>query len=369
MADTVALVVDGQEYRDWSGYDIDSNMLIDADAFNFKVDNFWENDIGLLQPGSTCELYVNDWLCMTGIIDAPSFDNDKTGGSKLEVAGRSNGSLLVACSPLPGRVKNLTLLELAQVLCDPFGIEVVTTDTARARSTGKPGAKRTPQVDTVLAKAGVALEDLQPQTGDTVFGFLASIAEKLELACWMTADGKLCISRPTYTGEPQFALYRGRPGSDIQPYNNIIGGGLRQDWSQRFSHYTGVGQGTYTTEILGYKVIKVSTFTVTVEDMEVSAKLYKPTRQSYNLPSKARMVDAINKEIARRKFDSYELKYTVDGHSQNGAIWQPDTLCRVVDEVMGVDGVFYVVGRKLTRSRTDGTRTQVTLRKKDLWLA
>ena len=57
----------------------------------------------------------------------------------------------------------------------------------------------------------------------------------------------------------------------------------------------------------------------------------------------------------------YALTYEVDGHGQGGRLWAQGTTARVIDDRLGVDGTFFVVGRRFRGSRQDGTTTQVRL--------
>ena len=379
MSDALFVVIDGEEYSQWSEYDIDSDLMVDADSWSLRVDNFWEGDVGLFRKGALAEVYVNGWLQLVGVIEDTDYANSKDSGSVASIGGRSLAGLLVDSSPMPGRFANRTFIQVCEDLCAPFGIEVVVTDPARARATGRPGAARgTAQVDQVLSRTGIPLDDLRTQTGDTVWGFLAGIAERLELAIWMTPDGKLAVARPAYDAQPQFSLTRARYGSPQRASNNVIDGNLRESIAERYSTITGVGQATVnerktyfagTPNEYSFDIPRQVSFTYAGTDEEMARVLHKPLRQSYNVPTRVKLEEAVEADIRRRRFESYEVEYVVAGHSQNGTIWQPDTTVAVYDEVLNIDEVLYCTGRRFTRSRDGGTRTQLRLRKRGIWLA
>jgi len=78
----------------------------------------------------------------------------------------------------------------------------------------------------------------------------------------------------------------------------------------------------------------------------------------------------------RFEFDAWTYTVEVYGHSQNGFPFVDDTMCEVHDEILGVDGLFYVVGvdckRKLAKAGFDrgaGTTARLTIKKPNLLAA
>ena len=372
MGDRVVLLVDGKELGDWTSYDIDSNMAVDADFFSLSVDAFRRSDLDLLAPYSQVDVIINDCQQMKGLIERVDAEVGRD-SSRLTVSGRSLAALLVDSSPPPGRYADVTILELAADLAASFGVEVATTTSARQQAANTPGMDRRPPVDTVLSRAGIAADDLRTQPGDSVWGFIAGLAEKLGLHVWMDPDGTLIIGLPTYDAEPNGYVWRALPDGKRPELNNVLDGGMHLDWSGRFSEITKVGQRTVFGERL-VGVVRVPTssqvrFSSTETDGGFLGKEYKPLRASSSAPNAATLQAETRLDMQTRLYQSEEYRYTVFGHSQGRMLWQPDMMAICYDEKVGLDDVLYLTGRRFTRSRTGGTRTQLTLRRPNIWLA
>jgi len=93
----VTVRVGGKEHQDWLSYDIDSDFLIPADAFNFET-NLAKNQPKLADYSSLqCEVLINDQLVMTGIIGRQR-ESVYKGDRSINFAGRDLAGLLVDCS-------------------------------------------------------------------------------------------------------------------------------------------------------------------------------------------------------------------------------------------------------------------------------
>jgi prophage tail gpP-like protein len=50
-------------------------------------------------------------------------------------------------------------------------------------------------------------------------------------------------------------------------------------------------------------------------------------------------------------------------------LWQPGQRIKIISEPHGIDATYFLMARKFTRSRMDGTRTALTLKEDGIWLA
>ncbi len=82
----------------------------------------------------------------------------------------------------------------------------------------------------------------------------------------------------------------------------------------------------------------------------------------------AQTVDELKWKVANElsKFQQkfFTLHYEVKGHTQNGAIWQPNMMVNVVDDILVVSGgspTYWIQKRTFTRTRGQGTRTTLEL--------
>jgi len=353
--DQVSLVVAGMEITRWLRYEVESDITVEADAFSLAVDGFDAATRDLVTPGATFKLYLDGNLQHTGVVDTVSLV-DGRGGRALEIAGRDLGGHLVTASAPPTYFGGRTLGSVAEELCEPWGISVVANDgTARLRAAAKPKAKRKE------ASQDQQAQDVTPQPGDTVWGFLLRHCQRAGLWLWMSPDGQLVIGRPCYTQDPLYSIVRYDAGDDLATGNNRLDGTLRRDWSGRFSSVKGIGEGASGSSRLSH----------TETDAEVTAAgLHRPMRyQDSDARSAAQLQQSVRTTLAQQQWDSWEVTYDVPGHSQDGAYWQPDTLVAVADDVLGILDTLYVAGRTFRRTREEGCRTSLRLRKAGIWLA
>lgn len=68
-------------------------------------------------------------------------------------------------------------------------------------------------------------------------------------------------------------------------------------------------------------------------------------------------------------FTGWTYTAEVRGHQQDGRFYAPDTMCTISDSVNQIQGNYYVSACRYSRTRTEGTRTLLTLRKPVLFTA
>jgi prophage tail gpP-like protein len=64
--------------------------------------------------------------------------------------------------------------------------------------------------------------------------------------------------------------------------------------------------------------------------------------------------------LERMKYEGFRLEYRVAGHSQNGTNWRINEMCRVTDEVFGLDDDYLIYGRAFELTK-DGAFTRLIL--------
>lgn len=82
------------------------------------------------------------------------------------------------------------------------------------------------------------------------------------------------------------------------------------------------------------------------------------------------------KLIEEGRLQGLTITATVQGHRiiapgqpTDGQLWKPGQRIHVYSEPHNLDGVYFLMGRKFTCSRMDGTRTVLTLKEDGVWLA
>ena len=85
--------------------------------------------------------------------------------------------------------------------------------------------------------------------------------------------------------------------------------------------------------------------------------------------------DRALKLISDSRLNGLTLSAAVKGHlidapgqPSDGMLWKPMQRVRVISEPHGIDDVFFLMARKFSRGRADGTRTMLTLKEDGVWV-
>lgn len=339
MPDKIALRIDNRSIERFESYSIESDLYTADDAFSLELSNP-EIDV---KGGVRCELYVNDRLEMTGLIDRVESSGDKS-GARLSVSGRDLMGLLVdSCCEEFITLQGITVKALAERLLKTVPYinrkKIVYQDTFAGGVSGSTAA---------LLDAPHEFTQIEP--GMTIFEVLKQYAASRGLMFFALPDGTMVFGRPKAKGTPLFALTCRRDGR-----TNIIEGSKVDDFSKRFSKYVVIGQQQGAD---GITVDQVNTGGVPVLDGDVP--YYKPLVATDNNDGQspaphARMLKG------KARFEGFQLTYRVPGHSQRGKNWAINELCTVDDEVRGVRGTYLIYGRTFAQSKQDGPTTSLKL--------
>jgi len=120
--DELELLVEGKAFSGWEEMTV--ARALDAVSAQFSLVVSDRNPFPI-RPGASCTVKVAGTVLVTGRVDGLEFTGGPKGRS-LTVAGRDLTADLVDCSELsdPGEWSDVGLLELAQFIAGPFGIEV-----------------------------------------------------------------------------------------------------------------------------------------------------------------------------------------------------------------------------------------------------
>src|SRR5580704_11297003 len=122
------LRVGGEIYSGWKSLRVTRGLERATADFALRVSEKWPilGEAWQIMPGSTCEIYLDDELVLTGYVDAYRPKYSPT-SHDIECTGRSRTCDFVDSSitDTDGQFKGLTPGELARMLAAPFDIEVV----------------------------------------------------------------------------------------------------------------------------------------------------------------------------------------------------------------------------------------------------
>lgn len=355
MRDAIKLQIGNREITTFLSYEVDSNVLIPADAFSVKLSRIDSS----IKEGSEFKLYVNNALEMTGIIDkvAPSYTK---GSQEMTIEGRDYMGLLVDSSVEEfSTLREMKLKELAERLLKkvPYIGKSKVIYGSEVKDTGASKPKKAKKGSSEIY--GEAVNVCQYEPGIPIFEALSDYAQRHGLLMWMEPDGTLVFGtlKGVWDSEsPDYSLYLYKEGDDRKK-NNIISAILNKDISKRYSKITTLAQiqGTDIFDVGGHTIRKTAT--------DEYFPFYKPLILQSECSTEKAASYQVQLEMKKREAEGWRAEYTVSGHSQDGVNYRANRVCHIKDEVLNLDDTFLILGRKFTLDRQDGPRTVLTVGK------
>lgn len=328
-SDLVELLISGQLYAGWDQVGISRAMDAAAGTFSLSVTDRWSagSKPWPIRAGDACEVRVGGETVISGYVDMvrPSYS---AASRTIQVQGRDKSADLVDCSAVhePDEWRNLTMLRLAQILGQPFGV------------------KASAEVDVGAPIAAVKL-----QHGETAMEALVRHGRMRKVLVMPDGKGGILLTRAGAARRAAVELVQGE---------NILSASGTIDWSERFSDYIVKGQSRFTFETDGEDEAHA---TGSASDPFVTR--YRPliivTDTDTNVIAAE---DRAAWEANTRVGKSAAATITVQGWRQTagGSLWQPNMLVRVRSEWLQMDGEMLV--RQVTFDKgAAGTTTQLEI--------
>lgn len=335
MDDQVALLINGKQYRGWTEISLNTAMDAIAGAFAISLTERWAGDGSTpsqieawpILNGDACQVTVGGEVVIDGYVDQfrPSFSpTDHT----IEIQGRDKTCDLVDCSAFhqPDQWKNLDLLQIAKILCEPFGVKVVA------------------EVD-----VGPKFDVIKLQQGETVFSALDRLARFRKVILSPGSAGGLVITR---AGRSRSSV-RLQQGINIKSASGVL------DTSQRFSNYIVKGQNvsskTDDGELEAHAEARVS-------DSAISR--YRPlVVMAETGATNGSAADRATWEANVRLGRSATATVTVRGWRQGigGTLWKPNQLVGVTSSFLRMNGDMLIRQVTYKRSASSGTECELSL--------
>lgn len=179
--------IQGKEFRNFSNFSLTLGFDAIASKFSFDAKFNPENPEhrNLFRPFSyrKCEVFGDGDLLLTGVILNHSF-TQKPEPTLTAVSGYSVTGVLedssIPVDKYPLESNNKTLLEIAQNLCDPFGISVISSAT----------------------EAGAVIESTTAKMGETVKSYLSNLCSQRNLVLTHDGKGRLVITKVPSSQRP-----------------------------------------------------------------------------------------------------------------------------------------------------------------------
>lgn len=328
ISDDVRLRVNGKDYLGWLEISITAGIERQARDFGLKITRTWPGatDIPrMVRPGDICEVYIGSDKLLTGYVDATpiSYDADSV---SVGVNGRSKTCDLVDCSAdyKNGQWRNAKIERIAKDLAAAYGINVI-----------------------AQANTGAAIADHQIDTGETAFESINRLLSMRQLLSTDDANGNLVLVNVGSGGKATTVLELGK---------NILSADSPLDYKDIYSSYTAKGQRSGND------------YDEAASNVGISANIAEKTvtRNRNLIIQMSGQINAIDckqrvtYERVYRAAKALETTFTVQGWRQgDGSLWQPNTLVRVIDSVIGLDVEWLIVE---VNYKLDNSGTITTLR-------
>lgn len=337
IPDTVELLIAGKAHGDWSSYEIDSDLLTPADAWHVSLgmtDGKMPPDVA---AGAPVVVKIGGETVMTGYVDEISHQVSKT-SHVFTMSGRDLAADLLDCTCPIFTKQQASLSEIIAAIVREFNIGKHRIDAAATRTRKK-----------------IAVDP-----GETAWNTLAHAAEANGLWPWFDPDGTLVVGGPDYSAPEVATLILRRDGKG----NNVLSLDKTESMAERFSKITVYGQTPGTDTEQGGNALHDS-----ATDSAVSRHRPKIVLD-HEADNTAVCRDRARKLIADSRLHGLTLSAVVQGHriAADGLLWEPGQRIRMISEPHDLDAIYFLMARKFTRSRTDGTRTALTLKEDGVWL-
>lgn len=340
-ADTVQISIGGMVHADWSDYDIESDLLIPADAWRVSLSTRSGELPASVIEGALVEVRIGGDLVMTGRIDDIGEDASKA-GLRFDLSGRDGAAILVDCSSPIFTAQMVSLADVVAKVVRPLGVTVHRIS----------GASRLREKITV-------------EPGDTAWETLSNVAEANGLWPWFEPDGTLVVGGPDYDQAPVATLVMRTSGQG----NNVLRLQRRRSIQGRYSHVTVLGQKRGTDLEHGKHALKAT-------EKDEGVTWYRPrVTFDYEADSEAVCRSRARKLLADGRLKGMTLvaelkshRIVAPGQPTNGLLWKPGQRVRVVSEPHKIDAVYFLMARRFTGGRDQAARTLLVMKEDRTWV-
>lgn len=340
----VEVKIGGMAHRGWTQYDIDSDLFVPADAWRVtlakrsivlppEVVEGAAVEVRLVRDGKTATV-------LSGRLDDREIDVSK-GGQQLQLSGRDGAGVLLDCSAAILSMRQLSLSDVVARIVRPLGVTRIRIE-----------------ADTALLRDKVNIEP-----GDSAWDSLRRAAEANGLWPWFDPDGTLVVGGPRYDQAPVARLVLNVDGKG----NNVERLTERRSIAARFSEVTVLGQAHASGTGGGEQAGRNNVRAVVRDD---GLPVFRPKVVVDHEATSETIANARGRKIiSDARLAGYTLTATVNDHyTEGGEVWTPGQRVAISSDALGIDGVFFLTGRRLTSSKTQGRSSTLTLKEDGVWV-
>lgn len=363
----VTVVVEGAQIGGWSGYHVDSSMIMPADAFTLRRP-FEPRAWNLLRRDARVTIMIDGVAIVDGFIDKRQHN---TRADTMEIGGRDRAGRLVDESAPSIDYSGMRIVEAIKRLASPWFTQIVLTDTRNRlvrRGKGKRVAGGTePVVDFNIRVPRRG----KVHPGEKRWEVIHEICSRGSLICWSSADGKtLFVGKPNHTQAAQYIFAHVGTRAHSEFKNTVRDMTIVEDDGERFSLIMCGGIGGQSTTNYGRNVTDnrgvvfdniFNTIDGTGRDFIHPKRMYMPERDFESYGDAQRV--AAN-EQARRDYKRHVISVEMALHGQflttgPATLFAPNTVARVINEDWSprLDGTYLVVSCSYSSERDQGETT------------
>lgn len=394
----VSIWVDGFEQLYVEDYSIDQDILSIGDPFRIRIPNIDgmhssrllpSGDGGVrFLPGALCKIFMSsqkventgDVQKLLGRVTSVDYQCDRQSGSTITIAGADIGWHLREChapfwTQVPGGISFSNLVDrvIPPATFAAWGFQGIRYNNLENTKIcqGRAGVERRIARDEAAGRTKIFPMQIEP--GQCAADILIEFARRAHNLVNVSQDGYLqfyqpndSVAGPRQPGDPgtdyKIRLYKSTSASRNQ--GNVQTAKVTRSLDGVYTKTTCIGTVTQSTRLV--------TGQVDTPNRTRFAESYTPPTPPLDWPRPFYFSDgdqlthAMAKSRAewkwkRGKFDSLVAEYTVSGHTQNGLFWMPDTCVDVLDEINGLNGIYYISAVNYSRSQQGGTTTKLTI--------
>jgi|SRR3990167_492701 len=264
----------------------------------------------------------------------------------------------------------------------PFGFEEIVADTAASVNamTGKPiGNARA----TVLQVEALKETDMAAQENESAYAFASRFFSRHGVVLRVDWEGKLTLCAPDYDQDPLYTVVQGRSAKGDKFLDGLTtvdsnDGQFSEVLVRGSAQHAGKKKKTVVAQPSACVVVPGLARPASAPFANVSRTDYRTGRFNYRsdggAPYKPRFIldkkshsierclNAAHASMGVRALNAYQVNGQVNGVvSSTGAVWNVNTIVRVVIDAFNIDEPMWVLERTLTCSMREGQRTRLVL--------
>jgi prophage tail gpP-like protein len=340
------LRVNGITYENFTSAEVIRSIETAATAFSF-ASSANEDNLFPIKKGDRVEVIADDYLISTGYVERVKVSYDSQSHT-IEINGRS--LLLDLLDSTVGATKEFTgqvsLIDIARSVLDDLGLSEVEV-------INNAGSIPNFNADDITSA----------ETGQGAFDFIESYARKRQVLINTDPEGNLVFARASSELSPlslKMLVSVGNKG------NNVIAGSLDLSTESLFNQYIAqsqlnpvkLGDGTTPADIADQVGEAIDN---TVRPSRRFEFYVEESTDTFTLKDRAAW--EANIRIARAEIASL----VVQGHTENGNLWEPNKLYKVDDDFLDIHSELLASQVTYRYDIEGGSTTTISLTNKDAY--